>query len=98
MASCGDSGGEISGSPYVIFGGTSIANSGLFELSSIDGNNGLTLPGLNFEDAVGPVDGAGDINGDGFDDLIVGAPGADPQTRAEAGGAYIVYGSVSLAR
>ena len=85
--------GVGNGTAYVIFGGTSIANTGLFELSSFDGSNGLTLPGLNFEDAVGPVDGAGDINGDGFDDLIVGAPGADPQTRAEAGGAYIVYGS-----
>jgi hypothetical protein len=35
------------------------------------------------------VSGAGDFNGDGYDDLIVGAPGAD---KADQGVAYLLFG------
>src|SRR5262249_33357925 len=38
------------------------------------------------------VSAAGDVNGDGFDDLIVGAPGAYPNGNALAGGAYVLFG------
>ncbi|MEF8732022.1 MAG: integrin alpha [Candidatus Accumulibacter meliphilus] len=34
---------------------------------------------------------AGDINGDGLADLIVGAPGSDPAAEA-AGRSYVVFG------
>jgi Ca2+-binding RTX toxin-like protein len=32
------------------------------------------------------------VNGDGFDDLIVGANGADPNGNTDAGASYVVYG------
>ncbi len=45
------------------------------ELSSLDGSNGFVLNGIDAGDGSGhSVSGAGDINGDGFDDLIIGAP------------------------
>ena len=40
------------------------------------------------------VASAGDVNGDGFDDLIVGAPCADPNG-AYAGASYVVFGKAA---
>jgi hypothetical protein len=44
-------------------------------------------------DAAGTsVAAPGDIDGDGRPDLLIGAPGADPQSRTDAGAAYVVFG------
>ena len=49
------------------------------DLSSLDGSNGFKLSGVAAGDHSGwSVASAGDVNGDGFADLIVGAPYADP--------------------
>ena len=48
-------------------------------LSSLNGSNGFRLDGVAAGDDSGrSVSNAGDVNGDGFDDLIVGADKADP--------------------
>ncbi len=39
------------------------------------------------------VAGAGDVNGDGYSDVIVGAPGYDNDTFQTAGAAFVYYGS-----
>jgi hypothetical protein len=51
------------------------------------------LPGA--EGAIGPtvVGGGGDLDGDGRDDLMIGAPQADPAALTDAGSVYIVSGS-----
>ncbi len=65
-------------------------------LSDLNGKNGFRLDGMMAGDFSGfPVSNAGDINGDGFDDVIVGALGANPNGGDEAGSSYVVYGKAS---
>ncbi len=80
------------GSSYVVFGkGTPFL--AIVALSGLSGMDGFRLDGAVAGDYSGrSVSAAGDINGDGFDDLIVGAPGADPNGNARAGSAYLVFG------
>jgi hypothetical protein len=39
---------------------------------------------------------AGDLNGDGIDDVIIGASGADPNGKGSAGETYVVFGQSSF--
>ena len=41
------------------------------------------------------MSGAGDVNGDGFDDVIIGAYLADPNGNATSGETYVVFGTAS---
>ena len=53
----------------------------------------ITIVGEQPSDLAGAsVAGAGDVNGDGRDDAIVGAPLADAAGRLDAGAAYVVFG------
>ena len=85
-------GGNTSGKSYVVFGqGDGFAST--LELSSLNGDNGFVVNGLNTGDYLGgAVSGAGDVNGDGVDDLIIGALGVDPENKTSAGSSYIVFG------
>jgi glycosylphosphatidylinositol phospholipase D len=48
-----------------------------FNLSDLDGSNGFVINGLNPGNTIGyAVSGAGDINGDGIADFIIGAAGS----------------------
>jgi hypothetical protein len=44
------------------------------------------------------VAAAGDVNDDGLDDVVVGAPGADDNGRSNSGSAYVVFGRESPAQ
>jgi Ca2+-binding RTX toxin-like protein len=86
--------GQSSGSSYIVFGKTSGFASSI-NLSTLDGINGYRLDGLATTDLSGySVSSAGDVNGDGFDDLIVGANNADPNG-ADSGSSYVIFGSNS---
>jgi hypothetical protein len=93
-------GWEGGGSPpgagltYVVFGKAS-GFAPVFDLASLDGSNGFRIDGVAENDHSGwSVASAGDVNGDGFADLIIGAPDADP-SRLDAGSSYVVFGRAS---
>ncbi|WP_420011464.1 hypothetical protein [Tateyamaria sp.] len=89
-----DPNGDSSGGTYVIYGGASAPGTGgRFNLSALDGTNGFILNGIDADDRSGrSVSSAGDVNGDGYDDLIIGADRADPKGDSGAGETYVVYG------
>src|SRR5262245_51486038 len=67
-------GGRYVGASYVVFGQASGFAPNI-DLSSLDGITGFKLSGVAAQDRTGySVASAGDINGDGFADVIVGAP------------------------
>ena len=92
-----DPNGGGSGETYVVYGGAGAPGTdGMLELSMLDGSNGFTLNGINTNDASGTsVSSAGDVNGDGYDDLIIGAYRADSNGNTSAGASYVVYGGAS---
>ena len=66
------------------------------DLSLLDGTNGFILNGIDAGDWSGrSVSSAGDVNGDGYDDLIIGARNADPNGDSQAGETYVIYGGAS---
>lgn len=84
---------ELAGSTYVVFGSEG-GFSEPFNLADLNGSNGFIIHGNNSEDRSGfSVSHAGDFNGDGFDDLLIGAAFASPNNFYRAGSAYIVFGS-----
>jgi len=97
-ATFADPNGQSSaGEVYVVFGGPGVGAAGACELSSLDGTNGFVLQGVGANDVAGDsVSGAGDVNGDGIDDLIIGARMASPGGRASAGQSYVVFGSLTV--
>ncbi|MBK6375708.1 MAG: FG-GAP repeat protein [Xanthomonadales bacterium] len=86
-----DINGNNSGSTYVVFGHAGPYNA-TASLSSINGSNGFRTDGASHGDYSGwSVSAAGDINGDGIDDLIIGALYADPNG-GYSGSAFVVFG------
>ena len=95
-AICADPNGiNAAGQSYVVFGSNSGFGAG-FNLSTLNGSNGFAINGIACGDLSGwSVSSAGDVNGDGFDDLIIGAISADPNGMQYAGQSYVVFGSNS---
>ena len=95
-ASGGDAGGSGSGESYLIYGSTSLPPS--IDLRNL-GSGGVLIVGASGQDESGySVGGGGDINGDGFADLIVGAPEANvpSESFSSNGQSYVIFGSPSL--
>ena len=77
------------GQSYVVFGPVA---TGTLEMS-IEAD--VTASGMFAGDSSGYELGGGDFNNDGVDDLIIGAPLADPNGRNASGQAYVVLGPLA---
>lgn len=84
-----NNGQSLAGQTYVVFGKADNASVDVGNL----GNAGFAINGANSFDRSGTsVSGAGDVNGDGLEDLIIGAPNAGDNDNIYAGATYVVFG------
>jgi hypothetical protein len=77
-----------SGTAYVVYGNSTL--SGTLNLSD---TADITIYPAGVGDHLGRSLGSGDINGDGYDDILVSASTADPPGRIDAGITYVIYGA-----
>ena len=90
------SSGAVTGGAFVVFGNPMLGFSGRINLAQLNENEGFRIRGVNENDRTGgAVSDAGDINGDGIDDVIIGARFADPNEESYAGGSYVIFGRSS---
>lgn len=94
---------EDAGSSYIIFGDSALNTlaSPIINLSSLNtvtpDVNALTINGVAEQDEAGrAVNHVGDVNNDGIDDLIIGAPNAAPAGNIAAGQSYVLFGQSDL--
>ncbi len=79
------------GVTYVVYGAASMAP---MTLGTGGTTKGYTVYGANVNDLVGSaVSGAGDVNGDGFGDILLGAP----SMVRNSGTTYVLYGAATNA-
>ncbi|MFV2060739.1 MAG: hypothetical protein ACC653_08635, partial [Gammaproteobacteria bacterium] len=87
------------GYSYVVFGRTA-AWPDSFDLSSLAADttaaNGFVINGIDSGDFSGwAVSGAGDVNGDSYDDIIIGSRDATAAGVSKAGETYVIFGRVN---
>ena len=84
------------GVAYVVFGTPGLGDSGEVSLGALAGGAGLEIHGHLSGDFMGrSISGAGDVNDDGIDDLVLGARHAQSGGQ-DLGAAYVVFGSPTL--
>ena len=85
-----DYGHGVKDTVYVFFGKTEGLDN--LSLSEFDSSDGFRISDADNNAQFGSVvQSAGDYNGDGFDDLIISAPGSDTDG-VESGRAYLIFG------
>ena len=90
---------ELPGDCYVVFGSAKVGGNGILKLSVLDGKNGFVIKGVTPNDHSGSaLSRAGDINDDGISDLVIGASDASPNGKQWAGRCYVVFGSSTIGK
>lgn len=88
-----EEGSYLAGESYVVFGKVG-GFSASVELASLNGSNGFKINGFRAGDYSGrAVSSAGDINGDGYDDILIGARGSDANGQVRSGESYVIFGT-----
>ena len=86
-----------SGSSFVIYGrkadSTNPLTSNIINVSNLSITDGFTINGQADDQSGFSVSKAGDINGDGIGDLIIGAINGNPNNKESAGKSYVVFGN-----
>lgn len=82
------------GKAYVFYGSSNVIPSPL-NLSNLSGIDGMIIQGVNSGDSLGKsVSHVRDFNGDGVEDVIVGATGFDLSGPiSNVGKSYVIYGT-----
>lgn len=80
------------GRVFVIFGSPALPAA--LDLNTISAD--LEIEGRQAHSGVGTAVAAADINGDGFDDILIGGPGTDGQAGEKAGAVFIIMGRASF--
>ena len=90
------------GAVYVIFGKPTFGANAIIDTNpAAQSQPDIRILGANADDATGFAVATGDVNGDGNDDLIIGAPGFDSSTGAppvqhqNAGAVYVLFGGTT---
>ncbi|MDB6174102.1 MAG: hypothetical protein JWL59_3413 [Chthoniobacteraceae bacterium] len=78
--------GKSLGTSYVVFGSAN-GFSPQINLSALNGANGFKISGSNTGESLSSPVAGGDINGDGFEDLLISSTSADYM-----GSVYVVFG------
>jgi Ca2+-binding RTX toxin-like protein len=79
--------GTNSGEAYLVFGHSVLDTS--INLTSLNGTDGFKITGIDAGDFAGASVSGGDFNGDGYADILIGAPSAGSQSQ---GSAYVIFG------
>ncbi|MCE5250863.1 T9SS type A sorting domain-containing protein [bacterium] len=87
------------GTTYVVFGSKDLPDHSDIDLvGTPDGV--LKVFGIgsidNYSDSAPWATGSGDLNGDGFDELLIGSRVADPDGMQGAGETYVIFGSSTI--
>lgn len=89
-----DNAREDSGEAYVIFGSPTLGGA----VDIAEHEQDVTIFGARRGDSLGFSVAGGDLNGDGIDDIILGAASSDGpfQERTDPGEVYVIFGSADL--
>jgi hypothetical protein len=89
---------SAAGMVYVIYGKPTSEAVTDIDLAHELGDAGVKIGGSAVGDKIGTsISGAGDVNGDGIRDLLIGCAGSSPEGREGAGAAYVVYCTEDMA-